>query len=122
MSDKTGGAGDGKKRWRGFVDVRLPAGTEWEQIAEEMPASGLFTAICDLVGAGLKVSLSFSEANDAYVCSLTGTPKSKANSGYTMTTWSARAERAVAAAWYKHYRVCDGGAWGELRQSGFTEI
>jgi len=113
---------DNNGGWRGFVDVRIPQGMEWEEVAAECPTGGVLAILQELVGAKLKVSCSYSASNDAFICSLTGTKEGGDNAGYTMTTWSGKLERAICGAWFKHFVVKGGGAWGSASQSSMLEL
>lgn len=108
--------------WRGFIDVSIPSETHWEEVAEQSPKGGFREILQDLVGAGLKVSLAYSAANDGYMCALTGQAESGDNMGLTMSTWASGLDRALCGAWYKHVVICGGKAWDRSGRQGLMEL
>lgn len=93
-----------------FVDIRLDQIQRADFVAQAVSADDLLAALAELIGDGLRVGFSWAEAQNAYICSLTGKGGSGDNFGLCMTSFAASPAIALALAFYKHSVVC-GGRW-----------
>lgn len=105
----TGGYG---QDWKGFVDITLSdkdrelmagwaASGEWEP----------FEALDALLGGGYKVSLAVHPASGSVIATLTCRAEDDPNFGYALSAFGPDPEGALMCVSYKHFVMCESGAW-----------
>lgn len=62
-------------------------------------------------GDGFKVSVSYVIDQNSFCVSIIGTKETKLHKNMGLSAWSDDLGEAMAIAWYKHYKLCDGGEW-----------
>lgn len=70
--------------------------------------------INQVLGEGHKISFSFSEHNDSYICSVTGKPEDCVNSNKCYTSHGKDWGTALYVALYKYFVVFKGEPWEDL--------
>jgi len=73
--------------------------------------------IVGLLQTNHKISFSFSEGNDSFICSVTGKPEDCNNASKCYTSHAKDYSTALWVALYKHYIIWDNGVWESLADS-----
>lgn len=71
----------------------------------------------EILGANHKVSFSFNETNDQYICSVTGKPEDCVNADLCYTSFAGNPLDAFFVACYKYFVVWEGTAWQDVDES-----
>lgn len=89
--------------WTRFVDISA-AGVPWVDVVQHFgSADAVADGVSSLCTRGYRVGLSFNEANDAFIASVTCKAVDDPNSGCTFTAFAGTWFEALALACYKHY-------------------
>lgn len=98
--------------WGGFIDLKLTA-EDKEQFgkwSEEFQ----WTFLDDVLADEMKVSFSFDDTTDTYLCSLTSVKHAGSGLRCVLTARADTWERAAMLALFKHFILLDGD-WGSYR-------
>lgn len=95
-----------------FCDIRLTKEDkkEFEQWATAN-APDAFDLLDSLVNSGVKMSYSWSDANDCYTVSFTDLEEKSQNYQVVLVSRADNFQEALMIGLYKHYVVCDQGLW-----------
>lgn len=101
-----------------FVEVRISQNDKarFGQWAQEN-ANDAVDLLSTLVNSGYKVSLSWSDYNDCYTASFTGTEENGPNYKLVMTSRSDDVWEALMIGLFKHYVMFGGDAWPTDKQT-----
>lgn len=104
--------------WGGFINIRVnddmrSVFTSWwgEHRTE------CWQALDDLMGEGMKVSLSYDNDNQCYSCAFTGRGWESSTKRWCMTTKAGTLDEVIALALWKHFELANGN-WGDYRPDG----
>jgi hypothetical protein len=111
---------DDKAEWGGFCNVRIDEDQK-AAFEEWLASSGVdwWSELVDLVGQGMKFSLTYDEPNQAYVATLTGRGWRAGNLRQSMSARAGDERTCMALLMYKHL-VLASGDWGSYQPSGQT--
>lgn len=100
-----------------FVEIRLTQADKdaFKAWASSNASDGI-DLLAALVNSGYKLSVSWSDYNDCYTASLTGTEENGPNYQHVMTSRSDDLYEAIMIALYKHYELCPDGEWPTDKQ------
>lgn len=71
----------------------------------------LFMRLTDIVEAGYKLGISWSDKMSCYCATLTPTGKDSVNAGYVLSGMGKTPILALACVCYKHVVLCEKGVW-----------
>lgn len=103
-----------------FVEVTL---SEEEKVAFKAhyakDPQSLLGLVEETARGGYKLSLTYDQANECMIATLTCKEPSAVNFGYVMTSRAGDTWESIALAMYKHHYACDDEDWGaETRTNG----
>jgi len=104
-----------------FVNVDLNAEQRAEFKALVLTDAEILAGLYELVGAGIRVGVTFSGEQQSFIVSLTGREGSGPNEGLCMTSFAGELPKALALAWYKHRFVCE-GVWRTPDDEAFGDF
>jgi len=104
-------------QWGGFINIRVD---DADKAAFELwyvdHRAEVIAALDDLMGEGMKVSLSYDHENECYICSFTGRGWLAGTSRWCMTTRAGTFDESIALALYKHFVMAEAD-WGDYLPS-----
>lgn len=103
-----------KAEWE-FVEVKLQT-TDKAKIDKfgDQFKNNSTSILEEVLSRGYKVSISWVDKQNSYVVSVSGTDRSKANNGTTMTSWSDDLDECICMMAYKVLELTHGGDWTEF--------
>jgi len=109
-------ASDDKAEWGGFINIRL-SDEQKENFylwADENPQT-ITASVDDMLGSGLKITLSYDAENQAYVCAVTGSLLADSPGvRFVTTSRNSTMQGVLALTVWKHF-VLTGGEYGAYR-------
>ena len=88
-------------------DAQIVSFEEWVKTAKPT----VKTCLNYCAEKSIKISLTFTEKNESWCCSLTGREENKHNAGTTLTTWSEDPIEALMMAVFKTNVIFEDGKW-----------
>lgn len=103
-----------------FLRIYLGKQEKAEIAAQDWKMEDTTHAVVSWVEAGYKVSLTYNEKNDSFICTLTSPTIPETGRKVGVSSFAPSVEEAVQVAWYKWSVVTEGGQWSLYdAQEGF---
>jgi hypothetical protein len=101
--------------WGGFINLKLDDEAKvifgaWAEFNRD----NLWVMVDDVLGAGMKLGLSYDRENSCYILTFTGALVGGSNERYCMTTRASTLSEVFELAVWKHQELC-GGEYGDFR-------
>lgn len=105
---------DPKAEWGGFINIKVEDSQKndfdnWWSTNRTY----CWSALDDLMGEGMKVSLAYDQENECYICSFTGKGWDTSYSRWCMSTRAGTLDESIALAVWKHFVLAD-CEWGDF--------
>jgi len=109
--------------WQGFVEIPLVE-TAKQQVKDWLNSDEFdLVDLMETAGAtGYKVSVGPQNRGGAFVATLTGRTPECVNCGYSLSAFGPDLVSALAAVFFKHFLICEGGAWADKTNAEYENL